>query len=96
MLEKLKRGGVAFSNFTKTTEGNILSAKKFVITGSLSKPRNYFKNLIEQNGGKVSGSVSARTDYLLCGADPGSKLAKAEKLGVTVLDEAALNLLLSR
>lgn len=95
MLEKLKRGGVVVSNLSKTTDGSALTAKKFVITGSLSKPRNYFKNLIEQHGGKVSGSISAKTDYLLCGTDPGSKLAKAEKLGVTVLDEAALDLLLS-
>lgn len=73
-----------------------LAGKTFVITGTLSKPREEFKDRIEAAGGKVGGSVSKKTDYLLAGAEAGSKLAKAGELGVEVLDEAAFESLLSR
>ena len=66
----------------------------FVITGTLSQPRPNFKKIIEANGGKVTGSVSAKTDYLLAGEKAGSKADKAEKLGVRILDEDAFNALL--
>ncbi|MCP5536968.1 MAG: NAD-dependent DNA ligase LigA [Akkermansiaceae bacterium] len=66
-----------------------IAGKTFVITGTLSKPRPEFKKQIEAAGGKVSGSVSAKTDYLLAGEKAGSKRAKAEELGVTILDETA-------
>jgi DNA ligase (NAD+) len=63
----------------------------FVITGTLpSMSREQAKALIETHGGRVTGSVSGKTDYLLAGERAGGKLAKAEKLGVTVLDETAL------
>ncbi|MEW6411581.1 MAG: NAD-dependent DNA ligase LigA [Candidatus Zixiibacteriota bacterium] len=94
MLRRMKEGGLVLPDFKSTATGGALAGKTFVITGTLSKPRNHFKNLIEQQGGKVSGSVSAKTDYLLAGADPGSKLDKAGKLGVTVLDEDSFNALL--
>ncbi|MNR71573.1 DNA ligase [compost metagenome] len=67
--------------------------KTFVITGTLSQPRETFKALIEAAGGKVAGSVSKKTHYLLAGAEAGTKLAKAQELGVTVLDEAAFETL---
>ena len=51
--------------------------------------REAARDAVVQRGGKVSGSVSKKTDYLVAGADPGSKLVKAQDLGVTVLDEAA-------
>lgn len=70
------------------------TGKTFVITGTLSQDRDHFKNLIEQNGGKVSGSVSKKTDYLLAGEAAGSKLDKAKELNVTILDEAAFEALL--
>jgi DNA ligase (NAD+) len=73
-----------------------LTGKTFVITGTLSKDRDHFKTLIEQNGGKVSGSVSKNTDYLLAGESAGSKLDKATQLGVRILDEQALADLLER
>ncbi|MGM0623746.1 MAG: BRCT domain-containing protein, partial [Campylobacterota bacterium] len=61
--------------------------KVFVITGTLSKPRNSYKQMLENLGAKVTGSVSKNTDYLLCGEDAGSKLTKAKNLGVVILDE---------
>lgn len=68
-------------------EESAITGKTFVITGTLSQPRDYFKDIIEQAGGKVSGSISKKTDYLLAGEKAGSKLTKAESLGVTVLGE---------
>lgn len=67
-----------------------LAGKTFVITGTLSMDRDEMKALIESKGGKVSGSVSAKTHYVLAGEGGGSKRDKAEKLGVTIIDEAAL------
>jgi DNA ligase (NAD+) len=72
-----------------------LAGKTFVITGTLSIDRDEMKALIESKGGKVSGSVSAKTHYVLAGEGGGSKRDKAEKLGVTLLDEAGLHLLLT-
>ncbi len=71
-----------------------LVGKTFVITGTLSKPRPEFKKLVESKGAKVSGSVSKNTDYLLAGEAAGSKLDKANTLGVTVLDEEGLEKLI--
>lgn len=65
----------------------IFSGKIFVITGTLSKSRDYFKQIIQKNGGKVVDSVSKNTNYLLCGDDAGSKLKKALEIGTMVLDE---------
>ncbi len=87
MLRKLREGGVEFPDYHKNIASDTFAGKTFVITGTLSKPRNHFKNLIEQNGGKTSGSVSVKTDYVLAGADPGSKLDNAKKLGVKIIDE---------
>ncbi len=67
-----------------------LAGKTFVITGTLSLDRDSMKALIESKGGKVSGSVSAKTSFVLAGEGGGSKRDKAEKLGVPILDEAAL------
>ncbi len=69
----------------------------FVLTGTLpTLSRDAAQALIEAAGGRVSGSVSKKTSYVIAGADPGSKLAKAEALGVTVLDEAGLRELAAR
>ena len=66
-----------------------LTGKIFVITGTLSKwSRKEAEALVEKAGGRASGSVSKKTDYVLAGENAGSKLAKAEQLGVEVLDEA--------
>ena len=71
-----------------------LAGKTFVITGTLAAPRAEVKRRIEALGGKVTGSVSSKTDYLVAGDKPGSKRAKAEELGVEVLDEPGLERLL--
>jgi DNA ligase (NAD+) len=66
-----------------------LAGKTFVITGTLpTLSRNEAKELIQKHGGKVTGSVSSKTDYLLCGEKAGSKLTKARQLGIAVIDEA--------
>ena len=87
MIQKMREGGVKFPDYETGKKGGKFSDKTFVITGTLSKPRSHFKNVIEQNGGKVTGSVSSNTDYLLAGESPGSKLDKAKKLDVEVIDE---------
>lgn len=71
-----------------------LAGKVFVITGTLSQPRDQIKAQLIARGAKVTGSVSKKTDYLVAGAEAGSKLAKAESLGVAILDEAGLARLL--
>ena len=72
-----------------------LGSKTFVLTGTLpTLTRDEAKQLIVAAGGKVSGSVSAKTDYLVAGESPGSKLRKAQSLGVEILDEPALRALL--
>jgi DNA ligase (NAD+) len=72
-----------------------LSGKTFVLTGTLeSMSREDATKAIQSRGGKVSGSVSKKTTYVVAGGEPGSKLAKAESLGITVLDEPAFRNLL--
>lgn len=75
---------------SKAPVESAVTGKTFVLTGTLSRPRPEFAAEIQAAGGKVTGSVSAKTDFLVAGEKAGSKLAKAEKLGVTVLDEAGL------
>jgi len=90
VIAKLVEAGVNWPAPKAAATGN-LSGKTFVITGTLpGVSREEASALIEANGGKVSGSVSKNTDFLLAGEAAGSKLAKAEKLGVAVLDWAAL------
>ena len=71
--------------------GDSLADKTFVLTGTLpTLSRNEAKEKIEAAGGKVSGSVSKKTDYVVAGEEAGSKLIKAEALGVTVIGESEL------
>ena len=71
-----------------------LAGKTFVLTGTLPNlSRDEASQLIEAAGGKVSGSVSKKTSYVVAGAEAGSKLAKAEELGIAILDEDALKAL---
>jgi DNA ligase (NAD+) len=86
LVEKLR----PYLNFTgkKKQRGTALAGKTFVLTGTLANhSRDAAKKMIEDAGGKVVGSVSKKTDYVVAGADPGSKLDKARELGVQVVDE---------
>ncbi|MFK7894214.1 MAG: NAD-dependent DNA ligase LigA [Myxococcota bacterium] len=73
---------------------SFLDGLTFVLTGTLSEPRPEWKRRIEAAGGKVTGSVSKKTNYVVAGADPGSKVTKAAKLDVPILDEAGIAKLL--
>ena len=75
--------------------GSPLAGTTWVITGTLSQPRETFADRIRAAGGKVSGSVSAKTSWLLAGTEAGSKLEKARQLKVKVLDEAGFEALLA-
>jgi DNA ligase (NAD+) len=72
-------------------EDSFFTGKKVVITGTLSQPRDYFKELLTNKGAIVGNSISKKTDFLLAGENAGSKLAKAESLGVEILNEETLN-----
>jgi DNA ligase (NAD+) len=95
LLEKFRAVGLQFAAEKPAISEDTpqpLAGLTFVITGTLpSMSRSDAKAFIEANGGKVTGSVSKNTNYLLAGEKAGSKLTKAEQLGVTVVDEAALN-----
>jgi DNA ligase (NAD+) len=93
LVEKLRAAGLNFGErdpkgAAPAAEGP-LKGTTWVLTGTLSIPREEAAELIRAKGGKVSGSVSAKTTYLLAGEEAGSKLEKAQKLGVTILDEEA-------
>jgi DNA ligase (NAD+) len=88
-----------YLNFTgkKRVRGTALAGKTFVITGTLANySRDAAKKMIEDAGGKVTGSVSKKTDYVIAGADPGSKLDKARELGVKVVGEEEMVELVKR
>ncbi|TNE89251.1 MAG: NAD-dependent DNA ligase LigA [Deltaproteobacteria bacterium] len=95
-VQRLRELGVAFPDIPEPdadapTGDSPVAGKVFVLTGTLpTMARNDAKKLIEAAGGKVTGSVSAKTDFLVAGEAAGSKLAKATKLGVPVIDEAGL------
>ena len=92
LLQKLRQNGVwPVAVSPAVTRTQALAGLNFVITGTLpTYSREDMKDLIQQHGGKVTGSVSKNTSYLVVGESPGSKLDKARKLGVAVLDEAGL------
>ncbi|UUD35678.1 NAD-dependent DNA ligase LigA [Mycoplasmopsis caviae] len=88
-----------FDNLFKYQKNTQINSEKltnlsFVITGKLNNARDYYIDLIETNGGKVSSSVSAKTSYLLAGDDAGSKLDKAKKLNIKIINEDEFNQLL--
>ena len=94
LIERLRKAGLQFEHAAPKKSGK-LAGKTFVLTGTLPTwTREEAKARIEAAGGKVSGSVSKATDYVVAGDKPGSKLTKAHELGVTVLDEAGLRALL--
>jgi DNA ligase (NAD+) len=96
VLEKLRAAGVSLAAAPIETTSQTLDGRTFVITGTLpSLSRDQAADLIRSHGGKVTSAVSGKTDYLVAGESAGSKLAKAQKLEVAVLDEEGLRKLLS-
>jgi DNA ligase (NAD+) len=97
VIAKLRKRGVTWpaQQLPAAAEDLPLAGKTVVITGTLSEPRDVIKQRLIALGAKVTGSVSKKTDYLVAGADAGSKLAKAQSLGVAILDQAALDALLA-
>lgn len=88
LIEKLKSHCINMQLTEPKKTGTKLSGKKFVITGTLpSLKRDEAKNIIEENGGKVSSSISKKTDYILLGENPGSKYDKAVELGINIITE---------
>lgn len=81
---------------TQTPQTSQISNKTFVLTGTLSAPRQSFKERIEALGGRVSSAISSNTDFLLCGQNAGSKLNKAKELGIEILNEAQFNALIAQ
>ena len=94
VIDKLVTAGISWP-LEEKPEQQPLAGKTFVLTGTLSVPRNELKDKLQALGAKVSGSISAKTDYVVAGEKPGSKYDKAMALGVTVLDETACNKLIS-
>ncbi len=93
VIERLQSLGVNWedSEPMKLADDGRLSGKTFVITGTLpTMTRDEAKRLIQRDGGKVTGSVSSKTNFLVAGDKAGSKLEKAQELGVSVLDEDGL------
>jgi len=89
LIKKLSKAGVRPTAERREVKSQNLAGKAFVFTGGLAnRSREDAGELVQQHGGKVSGSVSKKTDYVVVGTDPGSKYDKAKELGVTILTEA--------
>jgi DNA ligase (NAD+) len=94
LVKRLRDAGLTFAG-KKRERGTKLAGKTFVLTGTLTKyTRDEAKKMIEDAGGRVSGSVSKKTDYVVAGSDAGSKLDKAKELGVAVIEEREMENLL--
>ncbi|MBW2027994.1 MAG: NAD-dependent DNA ligase LigA [Deltaproteobacteria bacterium] len=98
ILEKLKRGGVVFPvEETCPRKETALSGRTFVLTGTLeAMTREEARRIIEAMGGRVSSSVSTKTDFVVVGRDPGSKYQRARNLGVRTLEEAEFRKMIGR
>jgi DNA ligase (NAD+) len=96
VINALVAAGIHWEEGVGTPADGVFNGKTLVLTGTLpNMSRDEAKAMIEKAGGKVAGSVSRKTDYVVAGTEAGSKLEKAQELGVTVIDEAALLELLS-
>jgi len=97
IIDSLKNAGLQFEAEEDEQTSSILEGKTFVLTGSLpSLTRKEATEIIESHGGKTTSSVSSNTDYLLAGESAGSKLTKANEIGVPVLDESEFNEMIGR
>ena len=95
VLKKMQAAGVNMTAAEKVLAGTALAGKTFVLTGTMSVPRDEIKTLVEVNGGKVTGGVSKKTSYVVAGDSPGSKVEKAEKIGVVIISEYELRALIA-
>ena len=95
LVVRLIRAGLDLQRTTGASQEGPLAGRRVVITGTLSRPRSYFVERLEDAGGTFTSSVSKNTDYVLAGEGAGSKLKSANSLGVPVLDETAFEELLS-
>ena len=96
LVEDLRKAGLTFKG-KKKERGTKLAGQTFVLTGTLANySREEAKKMIEDAGGRVSGSVSKKTDYVVAGADPGSKIDRARELGVKVIGEEEMRQLASK
>lgn len=94
LIDRLKRAGVVCTE-EKPASGGIFAGLTFVLTGTLpTMTRSEAEAMIERNGGKTSSSVSKKTDYVLAGSEAGSKLTKAQSLGVKIIDEDTFSAML--
>lgn len=97
LLERLNAAGVGLTTAEKRASGGALAGKTVVVTGTLpTLSRSGAEALIRAHGGKAAGSVSKKTSLVLCGENPGSKLTKANELGIPVVDESAFLAMLER
>ena len=100
LVSKLKKAGLQFESEKKKDQGKInenFYNKTFVLTGTLENyKRDDAQRIIEELGGRVSSSVSKKTDFVLAGSEAGSKLDKAKELAVKVLDEKEFDSLLNQ
>ncbi len=88
LIKKLNKLGVHPTAEKRKLKSDKFAGKSFVFTGGLAnRSREEAGEIVQQHGGKVSGSVSKKTDYAVVGTDPGSKYEKAKELGVTILSE---------
>lgn len=95
LIKKLYKAGVRPAAEKRVVKSDKLAGKSFVFTGGLAnRSREEAGELVKQHGGKISGSVSKKTDYVVVGTDPGSKYDKAKELGVTILTEKEFEKLL--
>jgi len=95
IVRKWAKAGVAMENVAGVAKPQTLAGLTFVVTGGLNNyTRDSIAETITAHGGKPTSSVSKKTDYVLVGSDPGSKLAKAQELGVAIIDEVAFEALL--
>lgn len=87
IIERLKKAGLKMQTEEKLRASDALDGKSFLVTGTLSRPREYFHDMIKDNGGKLISAVSKNLDYLLAGENAGSKLTKAQTLGIRIISE---------
>jgi len=89
LVKKLRKAGVRPTSAKREVKSQKLAGKSFVFTGGLAnRSREEAEALVQQHGGKISGAVSKKTDYVVVGTEPGSKYEKAKSLGVAILSEA--------